>query len=884
LIVILVQSEAIKSYQKEDSMKKSILLVQLLLLLLSGCRTSPKSDDTTTQTTQIAIATITDQISIDRPSDSGPSEEPTATDLDTPSIEPSQTPEINIEPTPEIPPLISNWQVEYKQIYSDDFESLQMQTGFKFGDSGNANVTTDPDQVISGKASLFLPQHGFIQSNPENLHLDGNTTYLVDVDYSVLENDDIQDEPLFVWFQPEDGSHDRISTFPLLGNADPQGSYVAGALTSSAGSYIMSIGVSGSATVIIDNIRVIQQTAQVSTNQLVQKPDVSTIPFPRLGNYMLGTMPWISAGIGGEPPGTYSVNQLIENFSMYDVIVGADIRNQTIDPGLAYQLRQKNPNIYLLPYLGIDGQNLGVDSEPLYEDASIDIYFNFIKGLSNQWIMYDTKGSPLGDKDWGGCCYMNFSEFSPGVNGQTYNDYLVDWIINTILPSGEWDGIFFDNLFGRINFHISNYNDPAAIDFDFNLNGLRDETPALVSEMYRAASINILKNIREEVGDSVIIMGNTGPYPQIFLAPYVNGYTFECVDEDWYSGSPGSTSPSEGKWRRVLQEYFIMENYTASPSINILEGCGIEGGNIEPDHIYLNPTDEDIRVHRFTLGTTLLGDGFYEYDLFDARSAPYWFDEFTVDQNGVAEKDPQYKGYLGYPLGDAVELKSPATLIWEDDFEDCSMSLEASDPRISISQEAGDSISGACSLIIDNPDHSQQAEIVAQTDPSLVVFNSGATYLVEFDWRILESIDGDVESSIWSAGNEISTYGVPGYISGDGGIANFPFTLEAGKDFSLKFLLGSGGGKVAFDNIKVSQGGVGPWRRDFENGFVLVNPINQPYTFTPDELAGPLNRTGIKRILGTQAPEVNTGHFVTGSLTLEPFDAIILLADTIPVE
>jgi uncharacterized protein (TIGR03437 family) len=90
-----------------------------------------------------------------------------------------------------------------------------------------------------------------------------------------------------------------------------------------------------------------------------------------------------------------------------------------------------------------------------------------------------------------------------------------------------------------------------------------------------------------------------------------------------------------------------------------------------------------------------------------------------------------------------------------------------------------------------------------------------------------------------------------------------------------------GGGKVAVDNLRIVQGGAGPWRRDFENGLVLVNPLNTPHTFTVAELSGALNRTGIHRIKGTQAPDVNNGQPVSGELTLEPFDAIILLADPI---
>lgn len=57
--------------------------------------------------------------------------------------------------------------------------------------------------------------------------------------------------------------------------------------------------------------------------------------------------------------------------------------------------------------------------------------------------------------------------------------------------------------------------------------------------------------------------------------------------------------------------------------------------------------------------------------------------------------------------------------------------------------------------------------------------------------------------------------------------------------------------------------------------------MSQGHTFSAAELAGALNRIGIHRINGTQAPEVNNGQPVAGDLTLGPFDAIILLADPI---
>src|SRR5579872_6239 len=101
---------------------------------------------------------------------------------------------------------------------------------------------------------------------------------------------------------------------------------------------------------------------------------------------------------------------------------------------------------------------------------------------------------------------------------------------------------------------------------------------------------------------------------------------------------------------------------------------------------------------------------------------------------------------------------------------------------------------------------------------------------------------------------------------------------------SVWLLAGRGwAGDAALRRSGFYRGGAGPWRRDFENGFVLVNPFAQPHTFSASELAGALSRTGIRRIKGTQAPDINNGLPVSGDLTVGAFDAIILLADRIPV-
>ena len=208
--------------------------------------------------------------------------------------------------------------------------------------------------------------------------------------------------------------------------------------------------------------------------------------------------------------------------------------------------------------------------------------------------------------------------------------------------------------------------------------------------------------------------------------------------------------------------------------------------------------------------------------------------------------------------------------------------LKTTDSEVYVSQTSGDVISGSNSLVIDNEDHTNyQEKITVNTIPSTVSLASGNTYVVEFDWKILETIDDRFSITTEGSSGILDHWTLPGFVTADYGTEKFPITITSGGSIEIQFSLHSGGGKVVIDNIRITEGGAGPWRRDFENGFVLVNPINKEYTFSAAELKGDWSRTGIKRILGTQDPNINTGQDVSDTLTLQAFDAIILLADNI---
>jgi uncharacterized protein (TIGR03437 family) len=235
-------------------------------------------------------------------------------------------------------------------------------------------------------------------------------------------------------------------------------------------------------------------------------------------------------------------------------------------------------------------------------------------------------------------------------------------------------------------------------------------------------------------------------------------------------------------------------------------------------------------------------------------------------------EDPSRKGYLGQALSGATELTGPQALFYENTFENSTSASVTHDP--------GEVISGTGSLIVNNPDHTKQGSVIVTLGTNTIPLDPSASYLLTFDWRILDTLGGFLNAGATGGGRAVYTTLSSQVVAGDSGTSHVPITFDSSSPMSIYFAVYSGG-RVAIDNIRITQNGTGAWRRDFENGFVVVNPFNQPHTFSAADLAGALNRTNIHRVKGTQAPDVNNGQPVADNLTLGAFDAVILLADHI---
>jgi len=741
--------------------------------------------------------------------------------------------------------------------------------------SNLASVTLDPALLIGGKGSVRLTNYGTAATNPAFLALQSNTIYVVELQYRIVSPGS-DDRVLNVWMQPTGTTdfHLSVNMASTIRNAAMSGTFSAGAQTGGAPSYQLYISASADSAVVIDNISIYRKDAVESSTVPPAYSALENLPFPRLGKWILGTPESEALSGGAEPPLTYSVEQIEGRLAFNDVILGLDLLNETNFPDSLRRIRLLNPNAVMLPYRISEEQETNI---PAPSNGNTSLQYDFLQGIANEWYVRSTTGKLVSEVDFPFIFFMNISPFCPVVNGQTFSSYLTTWLTGKVFRSGMWDGVAFDNLFARSTF--PNDSDPSMLNNDWNRNGLRDETPALSSEMTRTAARNFLQDLQNKTGGLQLIAGNAGPLPELHLAELVNGYFFEGFNYNWNAPYMDSLSPAG--WRAAFDVYKIMQTTVRRPRINVIEGAGQQG--FITGREYFEPTADDIHAERFTMGTALLSDGFYSYDLHGVLSAPLWFDEYSVDSNGTAVEDRSKKGYLGGALSDAKELTTAGSTVFQEDFESgvVPASFIANPPSaVSVSQSPGEVIHGIGSLIITSPDHTSQGSAGANTNPDVVPLAPSTDYFLTFDWRVLETLDAQLVVDVFNSTPSVDVYRVPGVVTGDSGTVSFPFTTPATGNWTIRFAF-AGGGKLAIDNVRVQRGGAGPWRRDFENGFVLVNPFRQPHTFSPEDLASPLHRAKIRRINGTQAPAVNNGQPVNGSLTLGPFDAIILLADRI---
>lgn len=297
----------------------------------------------------------------------------------------------------------------------------------------------------------------------------------------------------------------------------------------------------------------------------------------------------------------------------FDLLV-FPLEAQYYNAGMFAQLRKLNPNIVILAYVPTKSWNDQYWTDP--------VHARLRDGIREDWWLKDGNGNQV--SVWSGTRMLN------PLRG--WGDWLARFTKDTVMASGAWDGIFYDEFSSNISW-VNGGN------LDLNGDGIKDD-PALADAGWKRAMVNLLKTTRDLLGPDAVIVTNGDSTGE--LQPYVNGRMFESFPTPWEAG---------GTWQGVMGNYLNLHNQVGYPATFIIN---MNGGNSDQRTNY--------RRVRYGLVSALLGDGYFSYDYGEQDHGQLWrYDEYDVN--------------LGRPINKPINMlnlrsRGMAPGVWRRDFED----------------------------------------------------------------------------------------------------------------------------------------------------------------------------------------------------------------------
>lgn len=430
-----------------------------------------------------------------------------------------------------------------------------------------------------------------------------------------------------------------------------------------------------------------------------------------------------------------------------------------------------------------------------------------------------------------------------------WKEYLID--------SGVWDGVFFDILCDEMG-----WPQAEGDSIDFERAGYSSFEAFNAS--WRAATDTIAARLRNWGGPDFIMVGNCalGTKYSTFNGWMREGFPFQAGG-DWYSNmfqQPGGYITDEENFQQPRSNYIFSFQVGSDP--------------------YLST---NTRIMRLGLGSATLANGFGVFavqnrDAFTGDYHEWWYDEYAVDPaTGVASESPAHVGWLGQALTPFYQM------IWA-----------GQNPEGIVNGGFETSVSTGWSLYAGTPAtrHVDASTfVVGQSSARIDIQQSSA-----LDWNV--SYQSSIAIPITPFSHYAATFWVkastprtiPVVISRTNSTQLLSRQIQVGTEWQqvqlpflsmdnnepangtrIAFYLGKDAGSVWLDDVHFQYGLSTVYRRDFQNGIVLVNPsfqagadVNLPRPF--------------RRILGTRDPFINDGS--SGQVQyVGPADALFLIGD-----
>ena len=565
-------------------------------------------------------------------------------------------------------------------------------------------------------------------------------------------------------------------------------------------------------------------------------------PYPRVGLYgsvLLGGYPYV------QPNGALDTLEIgrVARFSevALDVYPISPYR-----PDIVAAMRARNPKLVVLAY---------VLAEAIWPSEDPDS-LNHIPTLIRHTVR-DLNGF-LYDKNTG-LEYPNINiNIAKKANGHfVVAEALGNLFRDHIIATGTWDGIFTDIFPHTVGW---TQNGTGQV-IDYQRAGYA--SVADLDAAWGAACDTLASHLRRDGGPGFVLVGNGGP----------------SADHVWYNGWMREDFPNQqgGTWASNMlgdvasRGYFHDDaDYVQPPHNWIFSAANTTAGQ----EYSLQSTTKV----RYGLATAALGEGVHCFGASDknVRTAPYqdwWYDEYAVDvATGQSSQALQQTGWLGPALGPAYNFVWPGTgpdAITNQGFETdvatgwtFQVTAPASATIVRDATTAGAGVASAKVHVATASSVEWHVYLSSVGQLNVVAWNSYAA-----TFRCKASAPRTIRVLAGNSG---------GYqqITVDTNWRQYQVVLTPTTSMpaSLAFFLGTQAGDVWFDDVHFQAGATSVWRRDFQNGIVLVNPTELPLTV-------PLE-TSYRRILGTRAPAVNNGA-LSATEVVPPHDALFLVRASI---
>ena len=333
-------------------------------------------------------------------------------------------------------------------------------------------------------------------------------------------------------------------------------------------------------------------------------------PFPRIAN-MYGT--------NLTPNGARVADRAypLTDVARYDLLVGVggsqgDSAKLSRFKEQLTALKKINPSLIALHF---------ACSAPYTHVAPDEAFLSARKpGQVVPWLL-QTNGRPIAG--WPGTYMLNLTV--PAV---------VDWLANQTLPAVRehgYDGIFIDCLGPHFDRWACEIATGKEYTVDADLDGKPDD-PKRLDEAWRLAKTQLARRTRELLGD--------GP---VFMANQAGPSTFDQLNGVYLEDYIDAVLDGHRDWENLLKLYLHWTETPRRPNVTVL-GCS---SGVEPPFEafrlsakerarYLDQGKVKLARMRFGLATTLMGDGYYSFDLNTRwRGQLWWY--------------PEYDAPLGYP-------------------------------------------------------------------------------------------------------------------------------------------------------------------------------------------------------------------------------------------